>query len=310
MRESVFPCILFLLLASLAPAQQCTTEVAINAFDSQTKNFLYGLTAADFQAAVGPDHLRIWKVQPVFRNRVLVLLDQSGHPGQESVQAMAELVTEAPPGMPVAFGLFARRAAFTHGFIKDPDALSSAVREVMAQANYLGTGSALPAAIHQALDLFGPHQPGDTVLLVSSGGQRENKRTMEKLRKEFRRHGTRLQLLAGLLPSRSGRSNDPSLLFAGWALTENMSDNLVRLANSTGGALMGFMNSDWLDAASSGYMLSIVTPADMTRPHRWRLRIRDIGNDVPPADLFYPEQLAPCAAQVVAALPVKTKPRP
>jgi hypothetical protein len=311
MRESLFTCILLMLLAPLAPAQQCTTKVAINAFDSRTKDSLYGLTAADFQAAVGRSQLRISGVQPVFRNRVLVLLDSSSHADQENLRAMAELVTEAPPGMPVAFGVVGRSAALTRGFITDPDALSSAVDEVMAQASILGPGNALPAALHHALEVFGPHQPGDTILLVSSGRNRQSKRTMDKLRKEFRRHGARLQLLVGLLPTQSGRSNDPSLLFAGWAPAENVSDNLVRLANSTGGALMGFMNSDWAGVASSGYMLSIVTPAEMSKPRAWKLRVRDIGNDVPPADLFYPEQLAPCAAPAIAALlSTQTKPRP
>lgn len=73
---------------------------------------------------------------------------------------------------------------------------------------------------------------------------------------------------------------------------------------------MGFMNADWLHVASSGYMLSSVTPAEMTQPRRWSLPVRGIGNDVPPADLFYPEQLAPCVAPVIAAYPLQTKPRP
>jgi hypothetical protein len=70
------------------------------------------------------------------------------------------------------------------------------------------------------------------------------------------------------------------------------------------------MNSDWPEAATSGYMLSVVTPAVKKGPHHWTLRIRDAGNDVPPADLFYPEQLSPCVAPLVAAVPANTKPRP
>lgn len=312
MRNPVFPFIFIALLASLAPAQQCTTQVAINAFDSRTKNFLYGLTAADFQAAAGRSQLRIANVQPVFRNRVLVLLDSSGRPDKEELKTVAELVTQAPPGMPVAFGVFARRAVFTPGFVKDPDLLSSAIQKVIEEANDLGTGNALTAALGKALDLFGPHQPGDTILLVSNGNRHESKKALHKLRDEFRRRGTRLQLLLGLQPASggSGSGNDISFLFAGWALADKMSDDLVRLANSTGGALMGFMNSDWLDVASSGYMLSVVAPVEMSKPRNWTLRIRDAGNDVPPAELFYPEQLAPCATPVIAAVSAEVQPRP
>jgi len=311
MRTRLFvSAILVLLFASLAGAQQCATQVAVNAFDAKTKDFLYGLTSADLQAVSGHTKLEIASVKPVFRNRVLVLLDLSGHPGQEVLDTAADLVSEAPEGMPVAFGLFAGRAAFTRGFIKNSEMLSVAAHNHTANANSLGNGNALPAALREALELFGPHQPGDTILLISNGRQHESRRTMKQLRIKFRRSGARLQLLMGLMPSESGRGNDASLLFAGWALAQNVSDDLIRLANSTGGALMGFMNSDWLEVASSGYMLSIVTPADMTSPQRWSLRIRDVGNDVPSADLFYPEQLAPCTAPVIAALPGETKPRP
>jgi hypothetical protein len=310
MRTRLLACTILVFIASLATAQQCTTQVAINAFDSRTRNFLYGLTSDDLQAASGRHHLEISSVKPVFRNRVLVLLDVSGHPSQAMLDDVAELVSEAPEGMPVAFGLFAGHAALTRGFINNSDALSSSVHALTAEANSLGDGNGLPAALRLALELFGPHQPGDTILLVSNGSQRESSRAMGRLRQEFLRSGTRLQLLMGLPPAQSGRGNDASLLFAGWALAQNVSDDLIRLANSTGGALMGFMNSDWLHVASSGYMLSIVTPPKMTKPHQWSLRVRDAGNDLPPADLFYPEQLAPCATAVIAAFPEKTKPRP
>jgi len=297
------------LLSSLAVAQQCTTQVPVNAFDSSTRAFLYGLTPADFDAALGHAPLRISSVNPVFRNRVLVLLDARHNHDHALLTAMSALVSEAPPGMPVAFGILGVHAAFTGKFITDPDALSSAVDRVMANSNSAGEGIALSAGLTQALDVFGAHQPGDTILLVTSGVVGESTKKMGRLRKEFRRRGTRLQLLMGLLPVESDRPGDFGQLISAWDQTENFSPQLIHLANLTGGALMGFMNSDWLHAASSGYMLSIVMPAT-TRPHNWKLRIRDAGNDVPPADLFYPDHLVPCSTSMVAALPAKTKPRP
>src|SRR6185437_7553745 len=137
----------------------------------------------------------------------------------------------------------------------------------------------------------------------------ENRRKMEQLRTEFRRRGTRLQLLIGLLPVEADREGGFAQLISAWDQTENFSSQLIHLANVSGGALMGFMNSDWLHAASSGYMLSIVMPAT-TKPRNWKLQLRHAGNDVPPADLFYPDHLVPCSAPMVAALPAKTKPRP
>lgn len=301
-----------MMLASLADGQQCSTQVPVNAFDSHTRAFVFGLTPADFEATLGHSRLIITGVKPIFRNRVLVLLDVGNHPDRKSLEDVAQLVDQAPPGMPVAVGIFAQHAVFTHGFISDNDQLSSSVDRLVKKAGALGSGADLHHALERALGIFGSHQPGDTILLVTSGNEHESKRAFTQLRREFRARGTRLQLLAGLLPPVAAQANDASRLFAAWVtpVPETFSDRLITLANSTGGALMGIMNSDWPEAATSGYMLSVVTPAIKKGPHHWTLRIRDAGNDVPPADLFYPEQLSPCVAPLVAAVPENTKPRP
>lgn len=310
MRLHFYAGLALLLAASFASAQQCTTQIAVNAFDSHTKDFLYGLTPQDFDATAGHLELPVASVKPVFRNRVLVLLDAGSNPDNAALKQMAALVEEAPPGMPVAFGIFAHHAAFTRGFVTDPDLLSSVIKHVMAESTALGKAANLSNALVQALEIFGPHQAGDTILLVTSGASAESNRAMRHLQKEFRRHGTRLQLLMGLWPSPASGGSGVARLFSAWDAADHFSSRLIALANSTGGALMGFMNSDWLHAASSGYMLTVLTPAGMTSARNWSLRIRDAGNDVPPADLFYPEQIRPCAAPIMAALPGKAKPRP
>ncbi|HKT50424.1 MAG TPA: hypothetical protein VJV96_09000 [Candidatus Angelobacter sp.] len=312
LRINFLRCVALMMLASLANGQQCSTHVPVNAFDSHTRAFLFGLTPADFEATLGHSKLTITGVKPIFRNRVLVLLDVGNRPQRKSLEDVVQLVTQAPPGMPVAVGIFAQHAEFTRGFISENDLLSSSVDRLVQQAGALGPGSDFRHALRKALDLFGPHQAGDTILLVTSGNEHESKRAFAQLRQEFRRHGTRLQLLAGLLPPVADQTNDASGIFSAWLMPvpETFSDRLITLANSTGGALMGIMNSDWPEAATSGYMLSVVTPVAMKVPRSWSLRIRDAGNDVPPADLFYPEQLSPCVASLVAAIPAKTKPRP
>jgi hypothetical protein len=308
LRINFYSCVAVVMLASVAQGQQCSTQVPVNAFDSHTRAFLFGLTPADFEATAGHSKLTITGLKPIFRNRVLVLLDAGNHPDHKSLEDAAQLLDEAPSGMPVAVGIFAQRAAFTRDFISDNNLLISSANRLIQQSQALGTGSSLHHALTQALGRFGPHQPGDTILLVTSGNEHESKRVFKQLRQEFRRRGTRLQLLAGLIPP--GLADDSSGIFSAWTVPENFSDQLIALANSSGGALMGVMNSDWTDAATSGYLLSVLTPAEMKKPQRWSLRIRDAGNDVPRAKLFYPQQLSPCAAPMVAALPAKTKPRP
>ncbi len=310
MRTHLLAFVILGLLVSVAPAQQCTTEVAVNVFNARTRDVLYGLFPSDFEAKAGHNVLAVASVKPVFRNRVLVLVDTGNHPDRESLATIAELVSEAPPGMPVAFGLFARQAAFTPGFISDNEALGPAVLQVLAQASNLGNRSHTAAALGQALSMFGGHRPGDTILLVTDGTGQQSKSAMSRVHCEFRASGTRLQLLMGLSPGITPGGSEPSQLFAGWSAAERFNDDLIRLANSTGGALMGFMNSDWLHSASSGYMLSIIMPEGLAKARTWKLRVRDAGNDVPAADLFYPEELTPCTTAMMAALPGKTKPRP
>lgn len=312
LRLKFFSCLALIMLASLAHGQQCSTQVPVNAFDSQTRAFLFGLTSADFEATLGHSKLTITGIKPIFRNRVLVLLDAGNRPGRKALEDAAQLLDQAPVGMPVAVGVFAQEAVFTRDFISDNDLLISAAHRLVQQADALGKGSNVHHALRQALDLFGPHQPGDTILLVTSGVEHESNRTVKDLRREFRLHETRLQLLAGLLPVVPAHETEVSQIFSALMLPvpENFSERMIILANSTGGALMGIMNSDWPDAATSGYMLAVVTPAAMRKPRNWNLRIRDAGNEVPPADLFYPEQISPCIAPLVATIPAKTEPRP
>src|SRR6185312_2979104 len=129
------------------------------------------------------------------------LLDAGNHPDHKSLEDAAQLLDEAPSGMPVAVGIFAQRAAFTRDFISDNNLLISSANRLIQQSQALGTGSNSHYALTQALGRFGPHQPGDTILLVTSGNEHESKRAFNDLRREFRRRGTRLQLLAGLIPA-------------------------------------------------------------------------------------------------------------
>lgn len=309
MRKSLIIPFLLTAAVSLTRAQQCTTSVTVNAFDAKTKAAIHGLASSDFEATLGQQAIEVASVAPVFRNRVLVLV-QVERNITASLRAVADLVREAPPGMPVAFGVFADHAVITPDFIADTDQLGAAIDTVLLQSAHVGSQSDLAKSLHQALALFGNHRPGDTILLVSSRRTHLSKRDSQMLWDEFRRHGTRLQLLVGQPPATRAEVNPASQIFWQWNVAQSIDDQLIALANSTGGVLMGFMNSEWTDAATSGYMLSLNMPASFKRHGNLHLMIRDAGNDVPPADLFYPEKLAPCTVTQVAAVRSKTKPRP
>jgi len=295
-------CSLIILLSSFAGAQQCSTSVLVNAFDAKTKTTLRGLRSSDFTASAGHDSLSVASVRPVFRNRVLVLLDVSAAADSTSRSALLQhtmdYMNEAPQGMPVAFGAFAEHAVFTANFSNDPESLSSSLQSTIERAAGLTGRSDLPHALHEALSIFGRQRPGDTILLISNGDGRISKRQWNSLAREFSRSDIRLQLLMKA-PLNSG--DNASSMLAAFAAADHINPGLVKLANMTGGVLMGFMNSEWFNAAASGYLLE-VRGTQNAKPKNWHLRVRNYDEEFGVESvLFYPSQLPACTVPLIAS---------
>ncbi len=301
-------CIFLLAISSFSAAQRCTTSVLVNAFDARTREPLHGLRASDFAASVGRrGELNIESVRPVFHNRVLVLLDLGGLNGNNRAQRTArttmlqnviDYLNEAPQEMPVAFGAFAERAVFTGGFSSGPESLSSAMQSISQPATGLTGNSNLTAALLKALAMFGQHRPGDTILLISNGNGPARKTKWNALAREFARRETRIQLLMNT-PAASVR--DSASIFSAFTSVDLIDPSLLKLANGTGGVLMGFMNSEWYNVAASGYLLEI-SEAQTTKAKSWHLQVRNYGDEfgVTPV-LFYPRQLPACSASLLAS---------
>jgi hypothetical protein len=304
-------CIFLLIISSFSVAQRCTTSVLVNAFDATTRESLHGMRASDFTASVGPrGELNVESVHPVFRNRVLVLLDLGEQNGSSSAQQAARTamlqnaiddLNEAPQGMPVAFGAFAEHAVFTHGFSSDPESLSSSLPSVAQRATGLTGNSNLSAGLLQALAMFGQHRPGDTILLISNGdGARKIK--WNALAREFARRETRIQLL---MNTPASPVSDSASIFSGFTAADHMNPRLVKLANDTGGVLMGFMNSEWYNVAATGYLLEI-SETQNSKQRTWHLRVSNYGDEfgVLPV-VFYPRQLPGCSVPLLASAHVE-----
>ncbi len=285
--------------------QTCTTQVVVNAFDSATKADLYGLRADDFEASASGRDYSVLKATPVLHNRVLVLADARGAKSLSQARAIADLIREqAPPEMPVAFGVITGQAVLMRRFYSDYDLFGAALANLFSHSHAApgNHGAPLDAALRQALLLFGQPRSGDTILLVTPGSHDQGI-NVRKLAREFNQHQVRLQLL---MPSESISSGGPLAVFSSWDGADQFSLRLLELASRTGGALMGFMNSDWVGAASSGYMLSIDLPQTDGKGKLLKLDLREKEGN---ADLFYPEQVARCAANYSASA-AKANPLP
>ena len=112
--------ILFLILAvsHLVSGQACTTRVLVNVFDAKTGRVMPDLRAEYFQAKAGKIPLIVDDIEPIKNNRILVLVDASGGAEEpkvaESVNTIADVTRQAPPEMPVAFGIFGERTFLPH----------------------------------------------------------------------------------------------------------------------------------------------------------------------------------------------------
>jgi hypothetical protein len=280
-----------LLLSSQALAQECTTTVLASFYDQLTKNEIETLKADDLEVKIDGKTLPVLSASRDFNNRLLVLLETDGAANDEKLANLVSTVTQqarqAPAGKPVAFGVFAEKAAFTRGFSSEPEMRAAAINEVVESAPPLGKRVALWDALHEALALFGPHQPGDTILLVGDPYDDASHHSAESIEKQFIVSGTRLFMMQRTEGSRVGRD------FM-WQPHELEKMVLARTTERTGGLLSEYVSS-LIHFAWAGYLLEIKLPPGASRPHKWKVEFR--GQAVEShrkTNFYYPDRLPAC----------------
>lgn len=295
----------FLALIALAGAtvfaQTCTTYVVVDPFDGKTELGIDGLQAQDFDARMGNASLPVVSATQSFNNRVLVLTETSGSADNKEVDALVRKIAgkarTAPVGRPIAFGAFAEEPVISKNFLVDPQKRSLAIDEVLTQAARLsGKYVSLFDSLHQAIAAFGPHQPGDTILLLTDGHDNKSKRNLNDMKKEFAASGTRLLVVIRPKFTPPGVFRDARQR----AREENLS--LKILSSSTGGSYTGFKSNRFLDFAWAGYLLGIQPPATLDKPKEWELHIKDSNGKINKnALIFHPWRLTPCGSLTAAA---------
>jgi len=280
-----------LLLSSRGLAQQCTTTVLASFYDQLTKDEIETLKPGDLEIKIDGKKLPVLSASRDFNNRLLILLQTEGSAKNDKLAELVSTVTqqarEAPAGKPVAFGVFAEKATFTKGFSSEPEMRTAAINEVVESAPPLGKRVALWDALHEALTLFGPHQPGDTVLLVGDPYDDASHRSPETVEKEFIASGTRLFMMRRTQGSRVERD----FLWQNHDLEKTV---LARMTEETGGLLSLYVAS-LIRFAWAGYMLEIKLPAGMSRPHKWKVEFRgDAAETHRKTNFYYPARFPAC----------------
>jgi hypothetical protein len=281
-----------LLLGGVALSQDCTTSIVVNVFDDRLHVDVQTLTADDFQAHVGDMPITVVNSQQDYNSRLLVLVEVDGTAKNEKlrdrVEQMTLLAKEAPEGKPVAFGMYADKAIITEDFITDPKKRARQIDSVVEDARSLGKRVALFDALHQALQLFGPHQPGDTILLVGSPYDDKSDHSLSEVEKEFLTTGTRLMAMVREGMSRVGR---PDFMLN---THEREKSLFLDFAEQTGGAHSEF-DPRFFGFAWRGYMLDLKMSDRLRKPHSWSLRVRGLKEGFfKHTVIFYPQVLQPC----------------
>jgi hypothetical protein len=304
----------------LAAAQDCTQTVPMNALDQKTGRAVTLLSSDVFQARMGTMTVPITAIKPVKERRILVLVDQSGSMApknnlgshqKEALQitedTLAELLTDLPGGVSVAYGFFNDKMVFTEGFFSDSRQLQQAIADTRQKLQKPGSGgTALFDALQQAMLRFGTPHSGDVIVLLSDGGENKSKSTERESVKEFRRSGLRLTLL--LVNQHSSEWAEPYV------------STVIGLAEETGGAISTIDINDpswttkkdaaanqtalrrfWTEEVLSGYVLQVQVPSSLKKPRKWKVQV-NTGTDaqLKHVTLQYPEKLEPCPVSTAA----------
>ncbi|HEX3586347.1 MAG TPA: hypothetical protein VH024_10145 [Candidatus Angelobacter sp.] len=280
-----------LLLSSWAAAQECTVTVLASFYDQLTKDEIETLKTEDFEMKIDGKTLPVQSASRDFHNRLLILLETEGSAKNEKLADLVNTVTlqarQAPDGKPVAFGIFAGKSLFTKEFVADPDKRAAAVNAVIEEAGSMGKDVALWDALHQALAVFGPHQPGDTILLVGDPYDNASHHSAESVEKEFIANETRLFMMRRLHGSRVDRD------FL-WRPHELEPLVLDRLTRETGGLLSEYVAS-LIRFAWAGYILEFNLPPGTKRTHKWKVQFRgDAAQAHRKTNFYYPALLPSC----------------
>lgn len=294
MRHICFVAALFFALSAFS--QDCTTSLVVNVFDDRLHIDVRTLKAEDFRAKMGDTALPVVNLQQDYDSRLLVLLETDGAADNPKISEVVDTVTrmakQAPEGKPVAFGVYADKAIFTKDFAADPEKRTEEINAVIEEENTLGKRVALFDALHQALQLFGEHQPGDTILLVAGAYDDKSSHSLGDVEKEFLARGTRLMAMVRERISHVGRD---------FVLNSHEREKSLFLdfAEQSGGAHSEF-DPRFFGFSWRGYMLEVKVPERVHKPRSWSLKVPSMTGILKHTKIFYPELLPPCHVAAAA----------
>ncbi len=254
----------------------------------------------DLQVAIKGDQASIVSlVQEKLKPRVIFLLDTSasmGLPPQRSgwgigLDAAKFAVDAIPPGGPIALGTFSEHLQLSE--FQDttgPTKPSLALGNVKPEHR-----TALYSAISNASSLFKTPQFGDTIYVVTDGGDNHSSISLHQSEDELVTRGVRVFVFL---------INDPYAKF----LTPEEREgpiNMQELAEKTGGGLITLVSKEWFNKPEAAAMAKSIRD-QVASPNRMELQLTSplskpaklsvtFPRDPKAYTIVYPRLLEPCS---------------
>jgi hypothetical protein len=318
--------LLLILISVLGPsivrAQTCDVAVPATIVDAQTGMYIRSITPAMLHARIGGKFFPAVSADPIKTFRVLVLVDSSGSMSGEQPyalsykkqtiakmrEAIAGELSSLPQGVQVGFGMFNEQAAFGNEFTSDSGHFQQIATETAGRLKRREHGgTALLDALQESLTQFGSPQPGDTVLLITDGGENKSKVNDKEVARQFARAGVRVFVLLA-------RDQSPA------QPEEAFGDLLMSgLAERTGGSMYAIETTNvfwgdkkwatrereslsrfWKEQVLSAYLVHFNVPADLKKDQKWRLEVDHSANPHRNMAAAYPSRLEGCAVKAAA----------
>ena len=300
-------------------AQTCDVAVPASIVDAQSGTFIASITPAMLHAKIGGKFFPAVSADPIKTFRVLVLVDSSGSMKGEQAYALSykkktieELrkaiegeLSPVPQGVQAGFGIFNEQAAFGNEFTSDSGRFQQMATETAGRLKRREHGgTALLDALQESLTQFGSPQPGDTVLLITDGGENKSKANDKDVARQFARAGVRVFVLLA-------RDQSPA------QPEEAFGDLLMSgLAERTGGSMYAIGTTNvfwgdkkwalrereslsrfWKEQVLSAYLVHFNVPSSLKKDQKWLLEVDHSANPHRNMAAAYPSRLEPCGVK-------------
>ncbi len=261
-----------------------------------------GLTPQNFQAEFKGQPVRIVSAESDAQpRRIVILLDTSSSMAWGSKWTLArkgaeDIMMHVRPENQIAVLLFSDKITSRIDFGQGGPMGLTRLNSLPAELDLASAGrTALLDALAEALRLLEPAHPGDSVYVITDGGDNVSKSTIDQIKNALACSAARLFFL--LIREADEPYRGLEYRYGPYLAYE--------LAELTGGNVAApvIVDREAVGAAARSlyqqimefYLMEIDLPQPIDKRRRWSLKVvDDHGKKTPGVEIAYPRQLAPC----------------